>query len=156
MNISYRKAQPADVRQCIILRGKTRQNAINAAQLAALGVTHESWTRGIEQDELRGYVGLHEGVIVGYCFGEKEVGEIQVLAVLPEYENVGMGKALLNCVVSDLKGLGHQSLFLGCSSDPESRSYGFYWHLGWRSTGERDSHDDEILELLLVSGDQLD
>lgn len=151
MNIDYRKAQPADVGQCIILRGKTRQNAINPAQLAALGVTHESWARGIEQDELCGYVGLHRGVIVGYCFGETQVGEIQVLAVLPEYENMGMGKELLNRVVSDLKSLGHQSLFLGCSRNPESRSYGFYRHLGWRSTGKRDIHDDEVLELQVVS-----
>jgi ribosomal protein S18 acetylase RimI-like enzyme len=149
MKISYRKAQPADVSECITLRGKTRQNAINATQLAALGVTHESWTRGIEQDELCGYVGRHGGVIVGYCFGETQVGEIQVLAVLPEYENIGMGKELLNRVVSELKSLGHPSLFLGCSRNPESRSYGFYRHLGWRATGKRDSHDDEILELLL-------
>ena len=46
----------------------------------------------------------------------------------------------------DLAALGHQRLFLGCSADPQSRSYGFYRHLGWRSTGEFDAHGDEILE----------
>jgi GNAT superfamily N-acetyltransferase len=70
-----------------------------------------------------------------------------VLAVLPEYENKGVGKTLLNEVVQVLKSLGFERLFLGCSSNPETRSYGFYRHLGWRSTGLLDSAQDEVLEL---------
>lgn len=45
--------------------------------------------------------------------------------------------------------LGHTRLFLGCSPDPESRSYGFYRHLGWRSTGTYDQYGDEILEMFV-------
>ncbi|MEP5764962.1 MAG: GNAT family N-acetyltransferase [Halieaceae bacterium] len=149
MNISYRKAQPEDAHECLVLRSKTRQNAFSIAQLEAIGVTHESWKQGIESGELPGYVCLDDDTIVGYCFGEKQTGEIVVLATLPNYENLGIGKELLARVVCDFKKLGHKSLFLGCSDDPNSRSYGFYRHLGWRSTGKRDSHQDEILELLL-------
>ena len=36
--------------------------------------------------------------------------------------------------------------FLDCSPDPKVRSYGFYRHLGWQSTGALDTHGDEILE----------
>jgi hypothetical protein len=41
---------------------------------------------------------------------------------------------------------GHRRLFLGCSADPDSRSFGFYRHLGWHSTGTLDANDDEVLE----------
>ena len=149
MDLCYRKAVPKDTGECIVLRGKTRENALSVAQLEAIGVTHESWEFGIESDGVPGYVCLANKKIVGYCFGEKGTGEILVLAVLPEYESLGIGKELLNRVVSDFKNIGHKSLFLGCSSDPKSRSYGFYRHLGWISTGKVDSNQDEILELLL-------
>ena len=149
MDLSYRKAVPKDTGKCIVLGGNTRENALTVAQLEAIGVTHKSWQSGIERDEVPGYVCLVDEKIVGYCFGEKETGEILVLVVLPDYENLGIGKELLNRVVSDFRNIGHKSLFLGCSTDPKSRSYGFYRHLGWISTGKLDSNQDEILELLL-------
>jgi len=74
-----------------------------------------------------------------------------VLALLPEFENQGIGRNLLNLVVTELAGFGHSRLFLGCSPDPESRSFGFYRHLGWLSTEKFDKHGDEILEYYVVS-----
>jgi GNAT superfamily N-acetyltransferase len=76
----------------------------------------------------------------------RETGEIQVLAVLPDFENCGVGRELLGRTSKELAKLGHARLFLGCSPDPASRSYGFYRHLGWRSTGTFDKYGDEILE----------
>lgn len=70
-----------------------------------------------------------------------------VLALLPDYERRGIGRELLHRTVKDLIGLGHTRLFLGCSADPMSRSYGFYRHLDWRSTESFDQYGDEILEL---------
>jgi len=61
----------------------------------------------------------------------------------------GIGKELLGMIVADLTERGFTRLFLGCSSDPKVRSYGFYRHLGWTSTGTLDANDDEVLELLL-------
>ena len=92
---------------------------------------------------------LVNNTIAGYCFGEKQTGEILLLALLPNYENYGIGKELLNRVVDDFKHANHESLFLSCSPDPISRSYGFYRHLGWRATGKHDSHQDDILTFLL-------
>lgn len=143
----YRPAHAADASECVVVRGQTRENAISAATLAALGITAESWARSIAQGRLRGYVCTDDGLIVGYCFGDKDTGEIVVLAVLPQYEGRGIGKALLLRIVEDLQFLGYKRLFLGCSSDPVHRSHGFYRHLGWRSTGSFDANDDEILEL---------
>jgi ribosomal protein S18 acetylase RimI-like enzyme len=146
MRITYRSATPNDIAACIDLRGKTRENSVSVERLKALGVTHESWSRGVADDSLPGYLCLDEGTLVGYCFGDKASGEIVVLALLPEWEGRGIGKRLLNMVVRDFTGLGFQRLFLGCSSNPNVRSYGFYRHLGWTSTGTFDAANDEVLE----------
>jgi N-acetylglutamate synthase-like GNAT family acetyltransferase len=79
----------------------------------------------------------------------RETGEIQVVAILPDFEDHGIGRELLDRTSKELAKLGHTRLFLGCSPDPVSRSYGFYRHLGWRSTGTFDQYGDEILEILV-------
>jgi ribosomal protein S18 acetylase RimI-like enzyme len=112
-----------------------------------MGITAGSWGDSIETGRLPGYLCNDGNAIVGYCFGEKDSGEIVVLAVLPQYERRGIGKALLSLVVADLRSLGYARLFLGCSSDSSHRSYGFYRHLGWKATGSFDANNDEVLEL---------
>ena len=94
---------------------------------------------------LPGHVCHHDGQLVGYCFGERDTGEIIVLALLPEFEGLGLGKTLLELVITELRAQGHQRLFLGCSRDPASRSYGFYRYLGWTATGETDKYGDDVL-----------
>lgn len=42
MTIRYRDAHPDDAAACIDLRGRTRENAFSAAQLAELGITTQS------------------------------------------------------------------------------------------------------------------
>jgi ribosomal protein S18 acetylase RimI-like enzyme len=149
MNLIFRNAVLDDVDACVELRGMTREYPISVEQLRARGITRESWKGGISEGTLPGYVCLSGSKIVGYCFGVKESGEIAVLALLPEFENKGIGKVLLNMMVRDFRNLGFDRLFLGCSSNPQARSYGFYRHLGWRSTGTRDAAQDEILEYFL-------
>ncbi len=146
MNVVYRKAVPQDVAACIDLRGKTRENAVSVERLMAAGITLDTWSSGVADDTLPGYVCLSGDGIVGYCFGFKDTGEIAVVALLPEFEDRGIGRTLLDKMVQDFKNLGFDRLFLGCSSDPKTRSYGFYRHLGWRSTGSFDAANDEVLE----------
>lgn len=143
----YRKAVPEDAEECVIMRGKTRQNPASVEYLRSLGITTESWSDDIASGEVPGFVCISDGRIIGYCFGASGTGEVRVLAILPEFEEKGIGRELLRLVVEDLQTYGHRRLFLGCSPDPESRSHGFYRHLGWVSTGTYDSHGDEILEL---------
>jgi len=69
-----------------------------------------------------------------------------VLALLPEYEDQGIGKKLLTLVMNDMQAAGLERLFLSCAADSLVRSYGFYRYLGWESTGEFDDAGDEILE----------
>jgi GNAT superfamily N-acetyltransferase len=144
--LEYRPALPEDIAACVVLRGKTRENAVSAERLASLGITVDAWSGEVRSGVLAGHVATDAGVIVGYCFGHTGSGEIAVLALLPDYEAKGAGRRLLELVVGDLGRAGHQRLHLGCSSDPRSRSYGFYRHLGWTSTGKRDALGDEVLE----------
>ena len=149
MILEYRKAIPQDTAVCLDIRGKTSENAWSIEQLNEVGITHDMWSDGIKNDDIPGYVCLANNRIVGYCFADRESGEICVVAILPEYENLGIGKRLLQKIIYDFKGYGFKKLFLGCSADKSSRSYGFYRHLGWKFTGEMDSNNDEILELIL-------
>jgi GNAT superfamily N-acetyltransferase len=148
-NLKYRPALPEDAAECVVVRGRTRQNAASEEWLRSIGITSESWGENIRSGALPGDVCVVDGKIVGFCFGVRETGEIQVLAVLPDFENCGVGRELLDRTSKELAKLGHARLFLGCSPDPASRSHGFYRHLGWRSTGTFDKYGDEILEIFV-------
>lgn len=149
--LEYRAALVADVAECLVLRGLTRQNAISAAGLARLGISAESWRASMQDGSLPGFVCLSGARIVGYCFGERATGEVAVLALVPEFEGQGIARKLLGLVMQALAGAGHTELFLGCSANPGSRSYGFYRHLGWRSLGRFDQRGDEILGYSLAA-----
>lgn len=146
MSIGFRPAVPEDAQACLVLRGRTRENAFTVSQLEALGITLDSWRAGIAHGTLPGHVALADGKIVGYCFGERDTGEIAVLALLPAHEGRGIGKELMARMVDTLASHGLRRLFLGCSPDPAVRSHGFYRHLGWTSTGTFDDAGDEVLE----------
>lgn len=148
MNLQYRTATPADARDCIRLRGLTRDNAIPDDLLASVGITAESWAKDIQDGASPGFVCTAADEMAGYCFGSAKTGEVLVLAMHPNYEDRGIGKELLRLVVEYLQAQGHDRPFLACSPDPSVRSYGFYRHLGWSSTGSFDDNGDEVLEYL--------
>lgn len=149
---AIRRALPEDVPACIRLRAMTRENAVSAECLRAYGITEQSWPDSVRSHKLPGHVCHAQGRLMGYAFGDSHTGEVVVLALLPEAESQGLGRRLLALVVHDLRAAGHARLFLGCSPDAATRSYGFYRHLGWRSTGTFDRAGDEILELLVTTG----
>src|ERR1700728_3482478 len=104
--LQYRLAVPSDTGECIVLRGMTRENAITAPRLASYGITAESGAKQIEDGRIIGYICIDANRIVGYCYGDRHTGEIQVLALLPDYEGRGIGKALLSHVVAHLRSIG--------------------------------------------------
>lgn len=146
MDFEVTRAVAADAPECVRLRGMTRENAVPEERLRAYGITAGSWAEDIMGGRLPGWVARSGGQLVGYCFGASETGEVMVLALLPQVEGKRLGKRLLQLVIEDLRSHGHNRLFLGCSPDPEVRSYGFYRHLGWKITGATDRHGDQVLE----------
>jgi ribosomal protein S18 acetylase RimI-like enzyme len=145
--VRFRDVRPEDFERCIEIRGLTRDNPIPAEVLREVGVTRESWVPRIEHGDIVGVVTDSPEGVVGFCSGDAKTGEVLVLALLPEYEGLGLGKRMLSLVTERLFGLGFEKLWLAASPCPGIRAHGFYRHLGWRPTGEQDQHGDEILEL---------
>lgn len=150
--VTLHPAPPERAADYIRLRGLTRENAVPAERLAALGITAATWSEDIRRGELTGTMALAGDTLVGYGFGSLSTGEVVVLALDPAFEGRGLGRQLLQAVVDALRRAGHTRLFLGCAADPAVRSHGFYRHLGWRSTGTVDRYGDEVLELPATSG----
>lgn len=148
MKLNFRPTISKDFAACVKVRAATRDNPVPEQVLASLGITAETWGPLFDSGDIIGRVCEDASGIVGFCSGDAKTGEILVLAVLPDYEGLGAGKALLSKVVSQLAKLGFDRLWLAASPDPATRAHGFYRHCGWRPTGERDDRGDEILELV--------
>ena len=129
------------------LRAATRENAVSRERLAELGITPASVAGALAHEETRGWVGVAGLRVAGFCIAHGQHGEVQVLAVRPEFEGRGVGRALLSHAVEWLRTCAPPRIWLGASGDPRTRSHGFYRWLGWRPTGERDAHGDEVLVL---------
>lgn len=99
MSYVYRPAVPEDTAACVTVE-----------DLREVGITVESWGEGIRDGTLPGYVCLADDKIVGYCFGNSKCGEIEVVALLPEHEDRGIGKTLLNAMVDNLRSRGFRRL----------------------------------------------
>ena len=147
IQLKLRSAIPADLEACMIIRGQTRDNPISREVLVSYGVTTESWSHLMSSQSIIGSVFENDKRIVAFAFADTKSAEILVVALLPEFESMGLGKALLNDMIEKLKKLGHNRIWLAAAPDPQMRAYGFYRHLGWTSTGVYDDHGDEIMEL---------
>lgn len=144
--IAYRLATPDDIDTCIVIRSLTRENPVSAVRLAELGITSASWAGAVRDGSNIGFIAMDADQPAGFCFGDTTSGEIVVLAVLPEYENRGIGKNLLQRAMLALNQLGFNRLFLGADPRSHIRAHGFYRHLGWVPSGKVDKHGDQELE----------
>lgn len=150
MELNIRKAEKEDSDRCAEIRGLTRDNPISREVLISYGVTREAWDPLLDDGTYIGYVSEDRGEVVGYCYADTKTAEILVIALLPDYEGLGLGKKLLNILTERLFSLGHDELWLAAAPDPAMRAYGFYRHLGWVSAGKYDQNGDEILKLMKI------
>ena len=144
MKLRYRKMTTADLPAVFSVRLSTIENAITMKELDEdYGITPESLTKAMNS-HVSGWLCEDSGVVVGVSMGDRLNGEVQVVAVLPEYEGNGIGKSLLTKVQDWLFSEGHEEIWLGANPDPTIRAFGFYRKLGWQATG-RMKGDDEIM-----------
>lgn len=99
-------------------------------ELASIGITVESMRAAI-QGSHKGWLAEDNGNVVGFAMGDFEAGELTVIALLPDYEGKGIGKALLNNVEEWVQSKGCNSIWLTTDIDPSLRAYGFYIRQGW-------------------------
>jgi GNAT superfamily N-acetyltransferase len=145
MELLIRETLPSDIDGLFSVRARTRESAISKEGLASIGVTVESIARQMASGRVKGWVCLDSSALVGFCNGDRETGEVLVLAVLPDYERRGIGTSLLARVVEWLRSVGADTIWLAASPDESVRAHGFYRSLGWRPNGKKQQNGDEIL-----------
>ena len=142
MKLRYRKMTPADLPAVFSVRLSTIENAITMKELEDdYGITLDSLAKAMDS-HVSGWLCEDSEVVVGFSMGDRLNGEVQVVAVLPEYEGNGIGKSLLAKVQNWLFSEGHEEIWLGSNPDPTIRAYGFYRKLGWHATGRMKGYDE--------------
>ena len=147
VKLQFRETLPSDVDELFSVRARTREHSVSKDRLEEFGITPESIARQIADGDVKGWVCSHDSALVGFCNGDGKTGEVLVLAVLPEYESMGVGSNLLAHVVEWLRSVGFGTLWLAASPKVGIRAHGFYRSLGWRPSGKIDKNGDEILVL---------
>lgn len=126
----FREITADDVPALFAVRVATRENSYTLAELDELGITVPSVTAMLTTSH-RGWLCEVDGEVVGFAMGDRENGELWVIAVLPDYEGRGAGARLITLVEDWLWSRGWAEIWLTTDIDPALRAYGFYLKLGW-------------------------
>ena len=81
----FRETTETDVPELFAVRVATRENALSRDQLAGLGINEESVSAMLRTTH-RGWLCEEGDRVVGFAMGNRESGEMWVIALLPDYE----------------------------------------------------------------------
>ncbi|WP_119165934.1 GNAT family N-acetyltransferase [Algihabitans albus] len=138
---------PSDLEAVFEVRLATRENRVTLQELAEdYGITLEGLAEGM-RSHVRGWLAQDGPRVAGFSMGDASNGEVQVVAIHPDYEGRGLGRTLLARVTDWLFSEGHAEVWLFANRDPTLRASGFYRKLGWQPTGTVKG-DEEILRLI--------
>ncbi len=135
--MEIREITENDVPCLFTIRAATRENTISKKELAELGITEKSVLTMLNTTH-RGWFCVEDDQAVGFAMGNRENGEMWVIAILPDYENRGIGKELLSRVEAWLWSEGRTEIWLTTDVDTTLRAYGFYRKQGWVDNGIKD------------------
>ena len=142
MKLHYRKMNVDDLPAVFSVRFSTIENAITMEELEEdYEITPKSLAEAMSS-HVCGWLCEDTKTVVGFSMGDRFNGEVQVVAVLPNYEGCGIGKTLLNEVQKWLFSEEHKEIWLGANPDPTLRAYGFYRKLGWQATGRMKGYNE--------------
>jgi len=122
---TFRQARSADIPAMSSIRLSVTENVLSDPGR----VTNEMYEEYLEVSG-RGWVAEIEGVIVAFCYADRNNGSIWALFVRPNYEGQGLAKTLLRLAVNWLFELGHG--FARLSTTANTRADRFYAAQGWR------------------------
>jgi hypothetical protein len=83
--MKYIEISNTDIPSLFSVRVATRENTLSLEQLTGLGITEESVAVMLGSTH-RGWLCEADDQIVGFAMGNRDNGEIWVIAILPEYE----------------------------------------------------------------------
>ena len=126
----FRAIQTDDVPDMFEIRIATWHNSDGREEMTKIGITPHS-VRQMLLDSHRGWLCEVDGRNVGFAIGNKETGEMWVIAVLNEFEGRAIGRELLRLVENWLGSQGWKEIWLTTDIDDNLRAVGFYRHEGW-------------------------
>jgi ribosomal protein S18 acetylase RimI-like enzyme len=136
--MEIRQITEVDVADLFPVRVATRENALSLEELAGFGITEESVRGMLVAGSHRGWLGEEAGRVVGFAMGNRENGEMWVIALLPAFEGRGIGAQLITRVEDWLWSEGWEEIWLTTDIDTGLRAYGFYRKQGWMDHEIRD------------------
>lgn len=132
--LKFREIKKADLSSIFFVRVSTRENAYTIKELEELGITEKSVSAMLDTTH-RGWLCETDDQIVGFAMGNRKDGEMWVIAMIPEYEKIGIGAKLLNRVENWLWAEGWDKIWLTTDVNTRLRAYDFYKKQGWMDKG---------------------
>jgi ribosomal protein S18 acetylase RimI-like enzyme len=126
----FREISAADVPALFDVRPRTRENAMTVEELQRLGINPQSVTESLGKST-KGWLCEDSGRVVAFSMADRATGELLVVAVLPEYEGMGVGGRLMALAEEWLAASGCERAWLTTDLDTTLRAYGFYRKRGW-------------------------
>lgn len=128
--MKFREITAADVPALFDVRPRTRENAMTLEELQQLDINPQSVTASLGQTT-KGWLCADADCVVAFSMADRATGEILVIAVLPEYEQKGIGGKLMASAEEWLAASGCKRAWLSTDLDTTLRAYGFYRSRGW-------------------------
>ena len=133
----FHEIAAADLPRLFAIRTAARENPISREGLDAAGITEQTVAVMLATTH-RGWLCEIQGQPVGFAIGNGSNGELWVIAVLPEHEGKGIGRALMELTQDWLWSKGWPELWLVTGFDRKARAANLYQKMGWKDAGVRD------------------
>ena len=132
MNI--REAQEAEIVPMHVIRVAVKENVLSNPDL----ITHNDYYEFLFERG-KGWVCEIDNNIVGFAIIDLQENNIWALFVHPNYESIGVGKALHKTMLDWYFKTNENKLWLG--TEPNSRAANFYKKAGWQLVGMHGSNE---------------
>jgi GNAT superfamily N-acetyltransferase len=131
-NMQFRKMNSADVPAAYVITLSTREKSFTREAMTAVGITEESVIEMMDVSRSHeGWVCEIDGNPVGFAMGNKNTGELWVIAVLPEFECKGIGSQLHDLTLDWLRSQGWKEAWLAVLQDIQVDAYRFFKNRNW-------------------------
>ena len=133
--MNLRPALTGDVETLFDIRCSVVENYQSREELTNLGITTQSIQEMIEGGDYITTIAEENGQPAGFAMAQISEGYIFACFVKPEFENKGLGRALMHSVEEGMHTAGVKKAWLSTGPESELRAVGFYSHLGWYKDG---------------------
>ncbi len=129
-----REAQQKDIETLFDIRTSVWENYQSREEIAELGITPDSVSQMLQTD-CKAWIAEIDNQTIGFAIANKTEKTIFGIFVLPNFEGLGAGRALMQAAEDWLWSHDIEEIWLLTDQNPKLRAYGFYLHLGWIPIG---------------------